>query len=704
MDQSRDMPPCARLKVGHACYPCRTKKIKCDGIRPCMQCKARGRTCTFTKDGQVDTGREGSEESDEAKDHEKPDSVDILLFSITPSIDHQHNYESITSHEMTFRAKALQAKELNNPNHASFISRNAPENHLSHLDLFGGFITWSPEPLLPSKYASISMPSTQVQLRLIDNFFTDRYEILPILPKHYFYHQLSLKGPLITPFLLNTIYMTSSKFMTGLDDDCTPDLFYDRARRLLDDFMDTPRVSTVIGLILLSLYEPKPSLKQNRPSHCRAWMYSGMASRMCLELGLNSEKNIDRDLQSQDVEMRRRVFWGCFYLDKYQSSAWQRPWMICSTVAQISLPRCLDEEDEDTARIIQGLGIKINLGLLCEASIKLRASVGSMAGQRSSFASIEAQFRDHYCKLVNWLQILPLSMQWTAPLVVDNRTVTAEDIDGLDFKGALISDLHLVYNINLLDCLLSMNEDPVIRYHRFITAAHLTQLVRQLSLHPEKVMKFEMVGHAAIMAIKTHGYYLYDSNVEMARKAWIMYDQCIVALFALQKYAVIPNCDKVLEHFSALESEYTRESSRNNTPTLLTHDPVWDFDQGRTDICSQEPLRQSSSCQTGSFGVARPNHSNARRRPVSEPWGITGSNSLQSTPVVPSQQSSSAHSPDLSIMTRERGLFGANASLNTPLYETHSGILNNQLPISANFSSPYSLTSLDPTTYSSYPS
>ncbi|CDH54491.1 predicted protein [Lichtheimia corymbifera JMRC:FSU:9682] len=34
---SQDTRHSKRLKVGRACYTCRAKKIKCDGLRPCMQ-------------------------------------------------------------------------------------------------------------------------------------------------------------------------------------------------------------------------------------------------------------------------------------------------------------------------------------------------------------------------------------------------------------------------------------------------------------------------------------------------------------------------------------------------------------------------------------------------------------------------------------------------------------------------------------------
>ncbi|KAL0079664.1 Zn(2)-C6 fungal-specific transcription factor [Phycomyces blakesleeanus] len=710
MDRTRDMPPCARLKVGHACYTCRTKKIKCDGIKPCMQCKARGRICVFSKDGVIDAG---CEESEEDKDHEmENEDSDSFLFSTTMSTEQEQkqqatkNCETITSHEMALRAKVLQTKDPNHPNYTCFSSQNASKSqnsgHLSHIDLFGDFIKWSTEPLPPSKYCgSTTMPPVDIQLRLLEIFFAECCELLPILPKQHFYQQLNSKGPLITPFLLNTLYMSSCRFAKCLGEGYTPELFYNRARRLLDDFMDIPRVSTVIGLVLLSIYEPEPSSNQSATNHCRAWMYSGMANRMCLELGLNSEKNVDADLPSQELEMRRRVFWGCFCLDKYQSSAWQRPWMICDTVAQVSMPRRLDEEDEDTAKFIQGLGVKIDLTRLCEAGIKLRASIGSMAGQISSLSSIESRLRDQRSKMTNWLDTLPRSMKWTVPLIVNNRMATTEDIDQLNFKGSIVSDLHLVYNINLLDCLLSMKEDTFIRYHRFITAAHLTHLARQLTSHPAKVMKFEMVGHAAIMAIKVYTCYLYDVTVDISRKAWLMYDQCIAVLFELQKYVTIPKCTQVLEHFLHFKPGFT-QATQNIVPDTLFPDNniVWNISQENIADFSRESLRQSSSCQTNSVRTSESNNENVRR-PVSEPWGITSSNALQNTPIVLSQQSSQEHIPINSIGTEgeTHALFTTNATtLRTPIYGTHSEMLNNQLPISVpNLSSPYSLTQvLDP--------
>jgi hypothetical protein len=51
----------------------------------------------------------------------------------------------------------------------------------------------------------------------------------------------------------------------------------------------------------------------------QAWTYSGLAFRMANDLGLrNSSESIVSlgHLNSEDLEIRRRVFWSCYFWDK----------------------------------------------------------------------------------------------------------------------------------------------------------------------------------------------------------------------------------------------------------------------------------------------------------------------------------------------------------------------------------------------------
>ncbi|KAI8643473.1 fungal-specific transcription factor domain-containing protein, partial [Parasitella parasitica] len=347
-----------RLKVGRACYTCRAKKIKCDGLRPCMQCKARQRPCSFYKDGSLELDQQNHTEkitgTDTIKDHfdldsrknDNGDSDDRIFFTDTSAANHNKLkrrgplMESRISNTLGTLGENLRKM-------ASIDSNKLAEKLLGSTDTFGNFIMWMPEPSLPSRYSgSIEMPSREIQMALIDQFFNERYESIGLVPRYYFYEQLETKGLMITPLLLNIIYAHAARFIT-IPNCPKTEVFYQRARRLVDDFMDVPRVSTIVALCLLSLYEPSPAIYRPGAHHCRQWQYSGMACRMAIELGLYDDSHIHSNLTPVEIELRRRVFWGCYDLDKFHSGGWERPFMISQSFIKTSPPTPLPGDSEE---------------------------------------------------------------------------------------------------------------------------------------------------------------------------------------------------------------------------------------------------------------------------------------------------------------------------------------------------------------------
>jgi hypothetical protein len=55
----------------------------------------------------------------------------------------------------------------------------------------------------------------------------------------------------------------------------------------------------------------------------RAWIYGGIAVRLCQELGINKEEVLKTPIKAPDgstdylgMALRRRIFWSCFCIDK----------------------------------------------------------------------------------------------------------------------------------------------------------------------------------------------------------------------------------------------------------------------------------------------------------------------------------------------------------------------------------------------------
>ncbi|KAL3447744.1 fungal-specific transcription factor domain-containing protein [Aspergillus insuetus] len=138
-------------------------------------------------------------------------------------------------------------------------------------------------------------------------------------------------GPHINKLLLNAIYLQSSLYTdrTGVYLDSQPRTkglgFYDRFKSLLIHYIDEPTMPTAIALLTCGAC----LLQYGKQS--AAWVLSGMAHRMMLDLGYHLDAAAPPHGQPDftalciEREMRRRVYWGAYANDKFQSLFLGRP-------------------------------------------------------------------------------------------------------------------------------------------------------------------------------------------------------------------------------------------------------------------------------------------------------------------------------------------------------------------------------------------
>lgn len=353
---------------------------------------------------------------------------------------------------------------------------------------YGDFVRWSSEPTsLPNHYTtgSLEMPAKGIQEQLIHVFFTHCHTHLPpTMSKRMFYDQLHAKGPLITPLLLNMIYAHASVYQLDHDQPPPPlgipamiyssttpstdaDRYYQRARQLLDDFMDVPRISTVIALLYMVAYEDKQRKEKGRSS--RAWMYSGMAIRMCLELGLHTS-HYSSQMSQFDIELRKRVLWTCYVMDKLESCTMERPWMLRSQDITLDLPTSLPEDDQKERSLLDGFSHLCRLMMLVEQVLVFFTS--DSRGSEEWTTKKESQVLFFLDKLAQWRDHLPEDLQWRH--------------DGLLPTSSMVATLHLLsYDLELslvLCCRFQM--EPIQGERRRAVAMVVTQLVNCTIQHP----------------------------------------------------------------------------------------------------------------------------------------------------------------------------------------------------------------------------
>ncbi|KAI8853653.1 fungal-specific transcription factor domain-containing protein [Chytridium lagenaria] len=161
---------------------------------------------------------------------------------------------------------------------------------------------------------------------------------MPIVHQKTFLRNFPNESPLLT----NSMYALSARYSThpsvcGGERWKSGDVFYIRAREMVDSFVEVPAASTVAALLCLASY----AAGSGRGS--ASWMYSGMAIRMAQELKLNVEPELDDTVAAEGMswlekEKRRRIWWVCFIFDRYAGAAADRSMIVDERDCKIYLP------------------------------------------------------------------------------------------------------------------------------------------------------------------------------------------------------------------------------------------------------------------------------------------------------------------------------------------------------------------------------
>ncbi|CAK7237337.1 hypothetical protein SBRCBS47491_009941 [Sporothrix bragantina] len=163
-----------------------------------------------------------------------------------------------------------------------------------------------------------------------------------------FMRDMACGGPYFSRLLLNAIFFGASKFSNRLEVRRDPNdvrtagwLFRERVRQLLGSALDRSDITTIQALLVMT-----SSLFALGDERSAAWLYAGTAFRMIIDLGMHVDGlGKTSGLSKEDVEIRRRVFWGAFVVDKIQSLYQGRP--VSLQEIETSVPLAFHDEYEE---------------------------------------------------------------------------------------------------------------------------------------------------------------------------------------------------------------------------------------------------------------------------------------------------------------------------------------------------------------------
>ncbi|GBC04273.1 hypothetical protein RclHR1_05590028 [Rhizophagus clarus] len=369
-----------RLKVTRACESCRRRKVKCDGgsggsQTPCSSCRKLKIDCVFSNMAMKRTAPKTEQEQ---MDERLQRSENLLN-----KLDEEDSKQGR-------KGRMLKNGDAEVPPEMSVLT----------------------EPPLP--YYQIPSnnctPSPELANHLINLYFLHVHPYVPILHKSSFLRRLNDKSNPLSPLLVYSVFAMGAKYSDDVNvrlDPMKPETaglaYYNRAKDLLDDFLDTPRLSTVQAQILMLKYQEGI----RRPGFFfRSWLYFGVIIRMAQDLGLN--KNFDKwnlNVSREDMICRKRVWQVCFLCDQFMSGAQGREVVISLSNTDIELPHKDDYDDEQEFQVQTEFVHLVRLTKILASVMLVIAPVGAGSPLQAWSSNPKLQILDN--ALEAWLQALP---------------------------------------------------------------------------------------------------------------------------------------------------------------------------------------------------------------------------------------------------------------------------------------------------------
>ncbi|KAF5716908.1 Nit-4-like protein [Fusarium mundagurra] len=377
--------------LAKACVACRTKKIRCDAAKPeCGNCVSQKRECsyrretprkrpTFSQIGKLQRDlatlkvflltlkRSSPEELEKLLNGAVDEDGAINLLDSTTDPAEEASSRKATSQPIDRSATTPIVSSDDELNIANFISvddagttnsfgpssalhnparndkgtpssrRSTTTEHVKNELIANAALQRHLEHRL-TRHTTIAGEPTELALHLLNLHWARQHHTFLLTYRPAVMRDLECSGPYCSAFMLNAIFACCSKFSPRPEVRDDPDdassvgrRFFKRCDELLssDSLLTRPHISTIVGLVLLG------STYNARGETSKGWLYTGYALRMVYDLGLHLDpKQTTED--PEEIEIRRRVFWGAFVCDKLQSLYMGRPVAINLRDSQVS--------------------------------------------------------------------------------------------------------------------------------------------------------------------------------------------------------------------------------------------------------------------------------------------------------------------------------------------------------------------------------
>ncbi|KAJ6113350.1 hypothetical protein N7523_006667 [Penicillium sp. IBT 18751x] len=186
----------------------------------------------------------------------------------------------------------------------------------------------------------------EIGMHLLSIYWSRQLYTAQIIYRPAFMRDMACGGPYFSKLLLNAIFFTVSKHCLRPEIRSDPEdittagwKYRQRFTELLRDNFDKSEITTLQALLIMS-----NSLFSRCDERSLSWLYAGNAFNMIIDLGLHVLPSSNK-LSAEGLEVRKRVLWGAYSIDKIQCLYQGRPPLLRQINFKASL-NFLDEYDE----------------------------------------------------------------------------------------------------------------------------------------------------------------------------------------------------------------------------------------------------------------------------------------------------------------------------------------------------------------------
>ncbi|KAA8903646.1 fungal-specific transcription factor domain-containing protein [Sphaerosporella brunnea] len=350
-----------------ACSRCRSAKVKCDGKLPaCTACERAGRSNECT--GGSDQFARGKERSYVASLESKLEKLEKRLAALDAAS--RRPPAAVAEEEEEEEEEEQKPAVTSNANAAHSprtLRRKKQEDDGEMEDLvadlgymainavtrdFYGFaddISFGRIALRASSVSSIlnskpraRLPPRHTATRLVQHYFDKIFTTLPCLNESSFfgavdsvYRDESSASPFDSFCVYMVLAVGTMSLSKSQDSPAAHQAacFVKAALEHVDTVISPSEIKGVQATLLLVQYS------MLEPSHFNSWYLIGVASRIMIDIGLHQEPLKVSKRKATEMDLRRRVFYCVYTLDRSISMVLQRPFTFSDDSVLVSLPR-----------------------------------------------------------------------------------------------------------------------------------------------------------------------------------------------------------------------------------------------------------------------------------------------------------------------------------------------------------------------------